>query len=102
MITSSEGEVFDVELEVDILKENQRLADENKRRLDSKGVHAIDVMGSVGSGKTSLIKAMVSQTQEERTDCGNRRRRHDHNRLRPNRRRGSAHGASEHRQGMPS
>ena len=61
MITSSEGEVFDVELEVDILKENQRLANENKRRLESKGVHAIDVMGSVGSGKTSLIKAMISR-----------------------------------------
>ena len=63
IITSSEGEVFDVELEVDILKENQRLADENKRRLDSKGVHAIDVMGSVGSGKTSLIKAVISKTK---------------------------------------
>jgi hydrogenase nickel incorporation protein HypB len=61
VITSSEGEVFDVELEVDILKENQRLANENKRRLESKGVHAIDVMGSVGSGKTSLIKAMISK-----------------------------------------
>ena len=61
VVTPSEGEVFDVELEIDILKENQRLADENKRKLDSKGIHAIDVMGSVGSGKTSLIKAMVSQ-----------------------------------------
>ena len=64
VITSSEGEVFDVELEVDILKENQRLADENKRRLDSKGVHAIDVMGSVGSGKTSLIKTVISKIKQ--------------------------------------
>ena len=64
VVTSSEGEVFDVELEVDILKENQRLADENKRRLQSKGVHAIDVMGSVGSGKTSLIKAMISRLKK--------------------------------------
>jgi len=61
VITSSEGEVFDVELEVDILRENQRLAEENRKRMQSKGVHAIDVMGSVGSGKTSLIKAMVSR-----------------------------------------
>jgi hydrogenase nickel incorporation protein HypB len=66
VVTSSEGEVFDVELEVDILKENQRLADENKRRLDSKRVQAIDVMGSVGSGKTSLIKAMVSRLKAKR------------------------------------
>jgi hydrogenase nickel incorporation protein HypB len=64
VVTSSEGEVFDVELEVDLLRENQRLANENKKRLQSKAVHAIDVMGSVGSGKTSLIKAMVSRLKK--------------------------------------
>jgi hydrogenase nickel incorporation protein HypB len=64
VVTSSEGEVFDVELEVDLLRENQRLANENKKRLQSRGVHAIDVMGSVGSGKTSLIKAMVSRLKK--------------------------------------
>jgi hydrogenase nickel incorporation protein HypB len=61
IVTSSEGEVFDVELEVDILRENERLARENKRRLQMNQIRAIDVMGSVGSGKTSLIKAMISQ-----------------------------------------
>ncbi len=61
IITSSEGEVFDVELEVNILRENERLAAENKRRLEMNHIQSIDVMGSVGSGKTSLIKAMISQ-----------------------------------------
>jgi len=60
VVTSSEGEVFDVELELNILRENQRLAQENKERLRAKGVAAIDVMGSIGSGKTSLIKRMVA------------------------------------------
>ena len=64
VVTASEGEVFDVELEVEILKENQRLAMENQRRLRSKGIQAIDVMGSVGSGKTSIIKAMVSRLKK--------------------------------------
>lgn len=64
VITSSEGEVFDVELEVDILRENQRLADENKKRLQTNGVDTIDVMGSVGSGKTSLIKTMISKLKK--------------------------------------
>ncbi len=53
--------MFDIELEVDILKENRRLAEENKKRMQAKGIQAIDVMGSVGSGKTSLIKAMISK-----------------------------------------
>ena len=65
VVTSSEGEVFDVELEINILRENQRLADANKRRLDADNIHAIDVMGSVGSGKTSLIKAIVSRLKKE-------------------------------------
>jgi hydrogenase nickel incorporation protein HypB len=65
VITSAEGEVFDVELELDILKENRRLALENKRRFELNRVHAIDVMGSVGSGKTSLIKTMISRLKNK-------------------------------------
>lgn len=64
-MTSSEGEVFDVELEINILRENQRLAYANKGRLDANKIHAIDVMGSVGSGKTSLIKAIVSRLKNK-------------------------------------
>lgn len=60
-MTSAEGEVFDVELELSVLKENQRLADNNSTTLAAYNIHAIDVMGSVGAGKTSLIKAMVSR-----------------------------------------
>jgi len=60
VITSSEGEVFDIELETDILRANKELALENHRVMREHGITSIDVMGSVGSGKTSLIKAMVS------------------------------------------
>ncbi len=37
------------------LERNRKLALENRKILDEKGVKAIDVMGSVGSGKTSII-----------------------------------------------
>ena len=59
VVRAEEGEIFDVELSEDLLKANQRLAEENKRFLHENGVRAIDVMGSIGSGKTSLIEKLV-------------------------------------------
>jgi len=48
-----------VELSEGLLKANQRLAEENKRFLHQNNVCTIDVMGSIGSGKTSLIEKLV-------------------------------------------
>ncbi len=59
VIKAEEGEIYDVELSEDLLKENQRLADENKRLLNANDARAVDVMGSIGSGKTTLIEKMV-------------------------------------------
>jgi len=42
----------------DVLAENRRLAVENLRMLRAKGVRSVDVMGSIGSGKTALIVKM--------------------------------------------
>lgn len=59
VVKADEGEVFDIELEESILKANQKLADENEELLKRHGIVAIDVMGSIGSGKTSLIEKLV-------------------------------------------
>jgi len=59
VVKAEEGEIYDVELAEDLLKANQRLADENKRFLHEHGVRAIDIMGAIGSGKTSLIEKLV-------------------------------------------
>jgi len=59
VVKAEEGEVYDIELSTDLLKANQRLAEENKRFLHGKGIKAIDVMGAIGSGKTSLIEKLV-------------------------------------------
>ncbi len=59
VILPEEGEELDIELEEDFIKANERLASINKRMLDRKGVKAIDFMGSIGSGKTSLIERLV-------------------------------------------
>lgn len=61
VITAGEGEVFDIELEEDIMRRNDELALENRRFLDEHGVKGIDVMGAIGSGKTALIEALADR-----------------------------------------
>jgi hydrogenase nickel incorporation protein HypB len=61
VIKSEEGESLDIELDADLLKENERIAEENKKLLSKHGVVAIDIMGSVGSGKTTLIEQIVQR-----------------------------------------
>jgi len=59
VVKAEEGEIYDVELSEDLLKANQRLAEENNRLLHENGAKAIDIMGAIGSGKTSLIEKLV-------------------------------------------
>jgi hydrogenase nickel incorporation protein HypB len=59
IVKAEEGEVFDIELEADILEANEKLAKENKELLRKHGIVAIDIMGSIGAGKTSLIEKLV-------------------------------------------
>ena len=59
VVRAEEGEIFDIELSKDLLETNQRLAEENKQVLLESGIRAIDVMGSIGAGKTSLIEKLV-------------------------------------------
>ncbi len=59
IIKSVGPEVFDIELEKDLLAKNRSLARENRRRFDRLNVLTIDILGSIGSGKTSLIKAVL-------------------------------------------
>lgn len=59
IIRAEEGEIFDIELAEDLLKANEMLAQKNKQVFRNYGIKAIDVMGSVGTGKTSLIEQIV-------------------------------------------
>ena len=65
-IKAKEGEIFDIELEEDLLKKNEELAEKNRKLLDKNKVIAVDIMGSVGSGKTSLIKNLIVRLKKKR------------------------------------
>jgi hydrogenase nickel incorporation protein HypB len=61
IIKSRGPEIFDIELEKDLLAKNKSLAKENRKRFDRSNILTIDIMGSIGSGKTSLIKAILKR-----------------------------------------
>ncbi|MGB7572716.1 MAG: hydrogenase nickel incorporation protein HypB [Thermodesulfobacteriota bacterium] len=61
IIKSGGPEIFDIELEKDLLAKNKSLAKENRERFDRSNILTIDIMGSIGSGKTSLIKAILKR-----------------------------------------
>jgi len=48
-----------------ILSANDRLAAENRARLDQAGLFAINIMASPGAGKTSLIEKTVSALKDQ-------------------------------------
>jgi hydrogenase nickel incorporation protein HypB len=62
-VEAERGEMLDIEIEEDLLEANRLIAQENRAIFASNGVRTIDVMGAVGSGKTSLIAAMVERLQ---------------------------------------
>ncbi len=56
-----EGESYDIELQEDLLKAHQKIADKNAKLLRSRGVRCIEIMGSIGSGKTSLLEQISEE-----------------------------------------
>ena len=53
--------IADIEIQHDIMVANRRLADRNKKILDDADVYSIDVLGAIGSGKTSLIETLIQK-----------------------------------------
>ena len=64
VVKAEEGKTIDVELSENLLKVNVEIASQNRELLRKHGIRAIDVMGSIGSGKTSLIAEMVKRLKK--------------------------------------
>ena len=48
----------------DVFKVNDKLAEKNKKKLDKHQVFSVNVMGAIGSGKTTLIVEAIKQLKE--------------------------------------
>jgi len=53
--------IAEVEIQHDIMVANKKLAQRNQRILDKSGVFSVDVVGAIGSGKTSLIEVLIQE-----------------------------------------
>ena len=65
IIKVEDYEILDVELEEDVLEKNRRIAEENRRKLDEHRILCIDVMGAIGSGKTSFIERSAEKLKNK-------------------------------------
>lgn len=57
--------IAEVEVQHDIMVANRKLARKNQRILDKDQVFSVDVVGAIGSGKTSLIEALIDAMNYE-------------------------------------
>jgi hydrogenase nickel incorporation protein HypB len=65
LIEASPAETYDIELEHSLLEANAKIARENRALLDRHGITAIDFMGAIGSGKTTLISRLVEKLKDK-------------------------------------
>ena len=65
MLEASPDEIYDIELEHSLLEANEKLAKENRALLDQHSITAIDFMGAIGSGKTTLITKLVENLKDK-------------------------------------
>lgn len=61
---------IDVALETDIFDANREIAEHNQSHLEEHGVKSYDFLGSIGSGKTTIIEAMISILEENGIRAG--------------------------------
>lgn len=57
--------IADIEIQHDIMVANKKLAQRNQMMLDKANVFSVDVLGAIGSGKTSLIELLIDRMDEK-------------------------------------
>ena len=55
-------QIADVEVAKNIMDANKKLADNNKKNLEDKGIFCVYFVGAIGSGKTTLVEEIIDNT----------------------------------------
>ncbi len=58
--------VSHMDMEKQVLEENEEIAEENEQMFEEKGVRTFNVLGAIGSGKTSLIERLREGLKDEK------------------------------------
>jgi hydrogenase nickel incorporation protein HypB len=64
-VVKGEEVTLEIEPGMDIMEVNKQLAQKNMQHLREHSVKAIDIMGSIGAGKTSLIEKLVQALKKK-------------------------------------
>ncbi len=54
----------DMDMEKNILEENEKIAEKNRKMFEENNVRAFNILGAIGSGKTSLIERLKEGMDE--------------------------------------
>lgn len=54
----------EMDMEKNILEENEKIAEKNREMFEEKGIRAFNILGAIGSGKTSLIERLKEGMDE--------------------------------------
>lgn len=57
--------MIQIEVMKDLLADNKKLAKANQKKLSSKGILTINLLGSPGAGKTTLLEKIIRQLKDE-------------------------------------
>lgn len=57
--------IASIEVEQDIIQANDKLASENRKKFEEKDIFAVDLVGAVGSGKTSLLETLIDEMDDK-------------------------------------
>jgi len=58
-IHTEDGKTVEIEMIENLYEKNDSIAADNVRLMDEHGIHAVDILGSIGSGKTSIVQHLV-------------------------------------------